>query len=103
MLHLSLAGNTLRTVGGTPKLYNPKIILLYLMLMPGQISNLELNLRKMIKENPQTFIDICLCPATILNCMLMCKLQVEMLMAKGARLEPVKYYTSLLAHEQHTK
>jgi hypothetical protein len=44
MLHLSLAGNTLCAVGSTLKLYDLKIILSYLMLMPGLIPNLKLNL-----------------------------------------------------------
>lgn len=59
MLHLSLAGNTLRAVGGTPKLYDPNIIPSYPMLMPGRIPDLVLHLRKMTKENLQTFIDVC--------------------------------------------
>jgi len=75
MLHLSLAGNVLRAVGGTPKLYDPNIIPSYPMLMPGRIPDLELHLRKMTKNNLQTFID------------------VEMPMAKGAKPEPDKYHT----------
>jgi hypothetical protein len=35
MLHLSLAGNTLCAVGSISKFYDPKIILSYLMLIPG--------------------------------------------------------------------
>jgi hypothetical protein len=35
ILHFSLAENILCAVGSTPKLHDSKIILLYLMLMPG--------------------------------------------------------------------
>jgi hypothetical protein len=58
MLHLSLAGNILLAVGGTPKLYDPHIIPRYPMLMPGRVPDLVLNLRKLTKENLQTFIDV---------------------------------------------
>ena len=58
MLHLSLAGNILRAVGGTPLLYDPLIIPQYPMLMPGRVPDLELNLRALTKENLQTFIDV---------------------------------------------
>jgi hypothetical protein len=59
MLHLSLAGNILRAVGGTPKLYDPHIIPQYPMLMPGRVPDLMLELREMTKEHIQTFIDVC--------------------------------------------
>jgi len=71
MLHLSLAGNVLQAVGGKPKLYDPDIIPIYPMLMPGRIPDLELQLRKMTKENIQTFIDVCCSAVTILNSTLM--------------------------------
>jgi hypothetical protein len=58
MLHLSLAGNVLRAVGGTPKLYDPLIIPSYPMLMPGRVPDLELNLRALTKQNLQTFVDV---------------------------------------------
>ena len=67
MLHLSLAGNVLRAVGGKPKLYDPDIIPIYPMLMPGRIPDLELRLRKMTKENLQTFIDVYCSAVTILD------------------------------------
>jgi hypothetical protein len=58
MLHLSLAGNTLLAVGGTPKLYDPKIISAYPTPMPGRTPELILHLRKMTNENLQTYIDL---------------------------------------------
>jgi hypothetical protein len=70
MLHLSLAGNVLRAVGGSPKLYDPNIIPSYPMLMPGRIPDLELQLRKMTKENLQTFIDVRSSSAFVLCSML---------------------------------
>jgi hypothetical protein len=58
MLHLSLAGNTLLAVGGTPKLYDPEIISAYPTPMLGRTPELILSLRKMTKENLQTYIDL---------------------------------------------
>jgi len=58
MLHLSLAGNVLRAVGGRPKLYDVKYIPSYPMLMPGRVPKLWLQLRKANKANLQTFIDV---------------------------------------------
>ena len=58
MLHLSLAGNVLRAVGGTPKLYDPNYMPYYPMLMPGRVPKLWLQLRKANKANLQTFIDV---------------------------------------------
>jgi hypothetical protein len=58
MLHLSLAGNVLRAVGGTPKLYDVKYIPSYPMIMPGRVPKLWLQLRKASKANLQTFIDV---------------------------------------------
>jgi len=58
MLHLSLAGNTLLAVGGTPKLYDPKIITAYPGPMLGRTPELILRLRKMTKDNLQTYIDL---------------------------------------------
>jgi hypothetical protein len=60
MLHLSLAGNILLAVGGKPKLYDPKIIPSYPMLMEGRVPPLTLHLRKMTKANLETFIQACL-------------------------------------------
>jgi hypothetical protein len=58
MLHLSLAGNVLRAVGGNPKLYDVNYIPSYPMLMPGRVPKLWLQLRKANKANLQTFIDV---------------------------------------------
>ncbi|KAF8868017.1 ferritin-like-domain-containing protein [Gymnopilus junonius] len=58
MLHLSLAGNVLRAVGGIPKLYDPNYMPYYPMLMPGRVPKLWLQLRKANKANLQTFIDV---------------------------------------------
>jgi hypothetical protein len=58
MLHLSLAGNVLRAVGGTPKLYDVKYMPSYPMIMPGRVPKLWLQLRKATKANLQTFIDV---------------------------------------------
>ena len=59
MLHLSLAGNILRAVGGQPKLYDVDYIPCYPMLMPGRVPKLWLELRRASKRNLQTFIDVC--------------------------------------------
>jgi hypothetical protein len=59
MLHLSLAGNILRAVGGQPKLYDVEYIPCYPMLMPGRVPKLWLELRRANKKNLQTFIDVC--------------------------------------------
>jgi hypothetical protein len=58
MLHLSLAGNILRAVGGEPKLYDVDYIPSYPMLMPGRVPKLWLQLRRANKRNLQTFIDV---------------------------------------------
>ena len=58
MLHLSLAGNVLRAVGGKPKLYDVNYIPSYPMLMPGRVPKLWLQLRQANKANLQTFIDV---------------------------------------------
>jgi len=58
MLHLALAGNTLTAVGGTPKLYDPKIIPAYPTPMLGRVPELTLHLRQMTKENLGTFIQL---------------------------------------------
>jgi hypothetical protein len=60
MLHLSLAGNILLAVGGTPKLYDVKYMPSYPMLMPGRVPKLWLQLRKANKANLQTFLDVCI-------------------------------------------
>ena len=59
MLHLSLAGNILRAVGGQPKLYDVNYIPYYPMLMPGRVPKLWLELRRANKRNLQTFLDVC--------------------------------------------
>lgn len=59
MLHLALAGNTLLAVGGTPILYDPKIIPAYPTPMLGRVPELTLHLRQMTKENLNTFIQVC--------------------------------------------
>ena len=59
MLHLTLAGNILRAVGGHPKLYDVDYIPCYPMLMPGRVPKLWLELRRANKRNLQTFIDVC--------------------------------------------
>lgn len=58
MLHLALVGNVLRAVGGTPKLYDPKVVPTFPSTMPGRTPDLPLNLRVMTPENVQTFIDV---------------------------------------------
>lgn len=58
MLHLCLAGNALLAVGGTPKLYHSAIIPAYPTPMLGRTPELILHLRKMTKENLQTYIDV---------------------------------------------
>ena len=58
MLHLTLAGNILRAIGGDPKLYDAKTIPCYPMLMPGRVPKLWLELRRASKRNLQTFIDV---------------------------------------------
>ena len=58
MLHLSLAGNILRAVGGKPQLYDVDYIPCYPMLMPGRVPKLWLELRRANKRNLQTFIDV---------------------------------------------
>jgi hypothetical protein len=58
MLHLSLAGNVLKAVGGAPKLYGPDIIPTYPGLMRHRVPPLTLWLREMTKENLDTFIAV---------------------------------------------
>ncbi|KAJ7142970.1 ferritin-like-domain-containing protein [Mycena epipterygia] len=63
MLHLSLAGNVLKAIGGVPKLYSQKyddvkIFPTYGMEMPGRVPKLEMNLRKATKANFDTFLGI---------------------------------------------
>lgn len=59
MLHLSLAGNILLAVGGTPKLYQTSTFPVYPMPMPGRIPELILHLRNMTKANMETFVQVC--------------------------------------------
>lgn len=58
MLHLSLAGNMLKAIGGVPKLYHPHIIPHYPGHMLHRIPKLELYLRAMTKQNLETFCQI---------------------------------------------
>jgi hypothetical protein len=58
MLHLSLAGNVLKAIGGTPKLYSRDLVPDYPMQMPGRTPKLEMQLRAATKINLQTFIDV---------------------------------------------
>ena len=67
MLHLSLAGNVLRAVGGNPTLYDVNYMPSYPMLMPGRVPKLWLQLRKANKANLQTFIDVSSLYAKILD------------------------------------
>jgi hypothetical protein len=57
MLHLSLAGNILRAVGGTPKLYQRSTFPTYPMPMPGRVPLLILHLRSMTKPHMETFVE----------------------------------------------
>ncbi|KIJ40737.1 hypothetical protein M422DRAFT_32162 [Sphaerobolus stellatus SS14] len=58
MLHLSLVGNILLAVAGKPTLYDPDYIPSYSMVMPGRVPELTLQLRKLTKENLETFIQV---------------------------------------------
>lgn len=58
MLHLSLAGNILLAIGGKPKLYDSDYIPAYPMAMPGRVPELTLQLRKLTKEQLETFIQV---------------------------------------------
>ncbi|KAF8637314.1 hypothetical protein AX16_010842 [Volvariella volvacea WC 439] len=58
MLHLSLAGNMLRATGGNPVLYSAKKIPTYPSNMLGHVPKLVLNLRKLDKQNLNTFLQI---------------------------------------------
>ena len=61
MLHLCLVGNALLAIGGTPKLYDRKVITKYPAPMLGRKPELILHLREMTKANLQTYIDVCTC------------------------------------------
>jgi hypothetical protein len=58
MLHLALAGNTLRAIGGAPRLYDPTIVPQYPGPMLGRTPELILQLRPMTKDNLETFIEV---------------------------------------------
>lgn len=58
MLHLSLAGNILKSIDGLPKLYGPKIIPSYPSNLRYRIPDLPLLLRAMTKKNLKTFIEV---------------------------------------------
>ena len=57
MLHLSLAGNVLRAIGGRPKLYDVNFIPHYPTPMPYHCS-LTLCLREGTKKNLETFVQV---------------------------------------------
>jgi hypothetical protein len=54
-------GNAILAIGGTPKLYDRKVITAYPAPMLGRKPELILHLREMTKANLQTYIDVCLC------------------------------------------
>lgn len=56
MLHLSLAGNILRAIGGTPKVYD--IVPKYPAPMLGHSPKLELNLRALGAKQLETFLAV---------------------------------------------
>lgn len=56
MLHLSLAGNILRAIGGTPKVYD--IVPKYPAPMLGHSPKLELNLRGLNAKQLETFLAV---------------------------------------------
>lgn len=58
MLHLSLAGNILKAIGGEPKLYDPQIIPKYPAPMRNRVPDLILRLRELTKHNLETFIHV---------------------------------------------
>lgn len=58
MLHLSLAGNILKAVGGNPLLYHWDIIPKYPGYMLHRAEPLKLQLREMTKPNLDTFIAV---------------------------------------------
>ena len=58
MLHLSLAGNILRAIGGHPKLYDAKSIPRYPMNMAGRYPYLRLDLKRADKDHLKTFIAV---------------------------------------------
>ncbi|KAF9002772.1 ferritin-like-domain-containing protein [Cyathus striatus] len=58
MLHLSLAGNVLLAVGGTPKLYDPDYVPSYKMLMPKRVPELWLELKALTKEHLESFVNV---------------------------------------------
>lgn len=58
MLHISLAGNVLKAIGGTPKLYERSLIPAFPVKMPARYPPLTLHLREMTRDNLQTFLDV---------------------------------------------
>lgn len=59
MLHLSLAGNILKAVGGKPTLYHSDIIPRYPSNLLHRVPELPLLLRAMTKKNLKTFVEVC--------------------------------------------
>jgi hypothetical protein len=57
MLHLSLAGNILRAIGGIPKVYD--IVPKYPAPMLGHSPKLDLNLRRLNAKQLETFLAVC--------------------------------------------
>jgi hypothetical protein len=58
MLHLTLAGNVLRAVGGKFKVYDPDFIPKYPMNMPGRIPLLKFHLRSLTEEQLKVFTEV---------------------------------------------
>ena len=56
MGHLALAGNVLKAVGGTPKVYSTDIIPNYPADMVNRIPPLPLDLRAATRANIETFV-----------------------------------------------
>ena len=61
MLHLSLAGNLLKAIGGAPRLYHRDIIPNYPSYLLFRTPRLPLQLRPMTKPNLDTFIKVRTC------------------------------------------
>jgi hypothetical protein len=58
MLHLSLAGNMLKAIGGEPVLYDPHKVPVYPMDMAGREPALSLQLRKLTNKHIETYIEV---------------------------------------------
>jgi hypothetical protein len=58
MLHLSLAGNILKAIGGTPKLYSTEVIPKYPCNLPFHTPELYLELAAADKDQVHKFIQV---------------------------------------------